>query len=80
MRELANFFGHRSPHFWTRQSYFSRQTGLLECEHPLTDKPMVIAEPTVPSARLVGLGLRPYPNNMPRMLNKDLSLFKQSFS
>ena len=31
---------------------FSRQTGLFQCEHPLIDKPMVIAEPTVSSARL----------------------------
>ena len=56
---------------------FSRQTGfILECEHPLIDKPMVIAEPAVPSTRLLGLGSRPYPNNMPRMLNKDLYRFK----
>ena len=34
----------------------------LECEHPLIDKPMVIAEPTVPSAQLVDLGLKIYPS------------------
>ena len=31
---------------------FSRQTGLFQCEHPLIDKPMVIAEHPVSSARL----------------------------
>ena len=36
---------------------FSRQTGLLECEHPLIYKPMLISEPAVPSTRL--LKMRP---------------------
>ena len=31
---------------------FCRQTGLFQCDHPLIDKPMVIAEPAVSSARL----------------------------
>ena len=31
---------------------FSHQTGLFQCEHPLIDKPMVIAEPAVSSTRL----------------------------
>ena len=34
---------------------------------------MVITEPAVPSARLLGLGSKLYPSNMTRMLNKDLS-------
>ena len=59
---------------------FSRQTGLLECEHPLIYKPMLISEPAVPSTRLLGLSSRPYPNSMSRMLNKALSQFKQSLS
>ena len=36
--------------------FLSRQPGLLECAHPFIDKPMVITEPTVASARLLGLG------------------------
>ena len=57
---------------------FSRQTVFFffECKHMFIDKPMVITEPTVPSAR--GLGSKLYPSNMPRMLNKDLARFKQS--
>jgi len=52
---------------------FSRQTGLCECSHSWINKPTVIAEPTVPSARLLNLGSKLYPNNMQRMLNKDLT-------
>ena len=59
---------------------FSRQTGFFKPEHPFIDKPMVITEPAVPSARLLGLGSRLYPSNMQRMLNKDLTQFKQSLS
>ena len=39
---------------------------------------MVITDPAVPSARLLGLGSKLYPSNMQRMLNKDLTRFKQS--
>ena len=39
------------------------------------DKPMVITEPAVASARLSGLGLKLYPSNLPRMFNKDLTPF-----
>ena len=61
----------------------SRQTGIFECKHPFIDKPMVITEPTVASAWLLGLGLK-LPGisllNMPRMLNKDLnSIHAESF-
>ena len=52
----------------------SRQTVFLfECEHPFIDKPMVITEPAVPSAQLLGLDSKLYPSNMQRMLNKDLT-------
>ena len=61
----------------------SRQTGIFECKHPFIDKPMVMTEPTVASAWLLGLGLK-LPSisllNMPRMLNKDLnSIHAESF-
>ena len=41
---------------------------------------MVITEPAVPSARLLGLGLKQYPRNEERMLNKDLTRIVQSLS
>ena len=34
---------------------FSRQTGFFECKHSWINKPTVIAEPTVPSARLLNI-------------------------
>ena len=36
---------------------------------------MVINKPTIPSARLLGLGLKLYPSNLQLMLNKDLTRF-----
>ena len=39
---------------------FSRQTGFFKCAHLFVDKPMVINEPTVASARLLGLGKKLY--------------------
>ena len=36
---------------------------------------MVINDPAVASTQLLGLGLKVYPSNMPRMLNKDLTRF-----
>ena len=36
---------------------------------------MVVTEPAVASAWLLGLGSKLYPSNMPRMLNKDLTRF-----
>ena len=60
---------------------FPRQTGFIECEHPFIDKPMVINEPSVASARFLSLGPKLYLSNMPRMLNKDLtSIHAGSFS
>ena len=53
---------------------FSPQTGFFECEHPFIDKPMIITEVTVPSARLFrSLGSKLYLSNKQRMLNKDLA-------
>ena len=43
-------------------------------------KSMIIKKLAVVSARLLGLGSRLYPSNMPRMLNRDLTRFMQSFS
>ena len=34
---------------------FSRKTGFFECSHLFIDKPMVITEPAVESAQLLGL-------------------------
>jgi len=51
----------------------------FECEHPVIDKPMVITEPAVVSARLLGLGWKLYPSNMPGKLNEDITGFMQSF-
>ena len=34
---------------------------------------MTITEPSVSRDRLLGLGSKLYPSNMPRMLNKDLT-------
>ena len=42
-------------------------------EHPFNDKSMVITEPAVLSAWLLGLSSNPYPSNMKRMLNKIYS-------
>ena len=56
--------------------FFSHQTGCLECEHPVhwsTDGH--ITELTVPRARLLGLGSKLCPSNMPGMFNKDLTRF-----
>ena len=39
---------------------------------------MTINEPAVPGARLLDPGSKLYPNNIPRMLNKDLTRFMQS--
>ena len=49
---------------------FSRQTGFFKPEHPFIDKPIVITEPAVQSAWLLGMGSRLYPSNMQRVLNQ----------
>ena len=38
---------------------------------------MIITEPAVPTARLLGLGSKLYPSNMQHMLNKDFSRVKE---
>ena len=58
----------------SRTSGTSRQL-MVVYEHLFIDKPMVVTEPTVPSARLLGLDSKMYPSNMKRVLNKDLSRF-----
>ena len=66
----------------SRTSGTSRQSTVVY-EHLFIDKPMVITEPNVLSAPLLGLGSKLYPSNVQRMLNKDLSRFSihaESFS
>ena len=41
---------------------------------------MAITEPVAAGARVLGLGSKLCPSNMPRMLNKDPTRFKQSLS
>ena len=68
---LSSFRRRRRPNIGLVNLVFQ----CYECEHRFVNKPMVIAEPTVPSARLLGLGSRLYPSNMPRMPNKDRTRF-----
>ena len=56
------------------------QTGFLECEHLFIDEPMLRTKPPVASTRLLGLGSKLYPSQMPSMLNKDLTRFIVSLS
>ena len=49
-----NLWGRRSPNFWTSQSCSLSSNWFFECENPLIDKPMVIKEPAVASAWLLG--------------------------
>ena len=39
-----------------------------------------MTEPIVPHGQLLGLGSKLYDSNMQRMLNKDLTQFKQSLT
>ena len=41
---------------------------------------MITTEAAVPRARLLGLGLKLYPSNLERMLNKDFTRLMQSLS
>ena len=41
---------------------------------------MVMTDPIVPHGRLLGLASKLYDSNMQRMLNKDLTQFKQSLT
>ena len=54
---------------------FSRQTGFCGENFPFIVKPLVVTEPAIVSARLLGLGSKLYASNRPRMLNKDLTQF-----
>ena len=51
------------------KSFVLAWKGLFECEHTFFDKPMVITEPPVPSARWIGLGSKLYPSSMQRIHN-----------
>ena len=55
-----------SPHAQTLLSNW-----FFECEHSFIDKPMVITEPVVPSARLLGIGSKLYLSNMQRYSPKS---------
>ena len=59
-------------YFWTSQSCFLLSNWFFKCRHQFIDKPIIIIEPAVPSALLLGLGLKLYPSNMQGMLNKDV--------
>ena len=54
---------------------FSRQTGFFGASFLFIVKALVITEPAVVSARLLGLGSKFCASNFPYMLNKDLSQF-----
>ena len=59
----------------------SCQTGIFECKHPFIDKPMVITEPTVASAWLLGLGLKLCPCSTCHICSTNiLTQFMQSLS
>ena len=42
--------------------------------------PMVVTEPSITSARPLGLGSKLYPSSIQRMLNKDVTRFKHILS
>ena len=70
-----------SANFWLVNLVFSRQTVFFfGREFPFIDEPTVITKRAVASARRLGLGLKLYPTNTPRMLKKDLPRLIQSFS
>ena len=56
--------------FWTSQSWFLSSNLFSECQYPLTDKPMLIIKPTVPSTRLLGMGAKLYPSNKQHIPNQ----------
>ena len=68
------------PNFWTSQSCFLSSNWFFEFEHLFIDKPMVITDPVAVGVRVLGLGSKLNPTNVPRMLNKDPARFKQSLS
>ena len=64
-----------SPHAQTLLSNW-----FFKCEHSFIDKPMVITEPVVPSARLLGIGSKLYLSNMQRYSPKSSQRKKGSAS
>ena len=77
---VSSLWSHRSPNVWTDQSGVGLQSNWFpEGEHPFIDK-LLITEPAVPSARLLGLVQKLYPNNKQNMLNKDVTRIVQSLS
>ena len=74
----SSLWNHRSPSFWTRQSYVLSSNWIFECKLPFIDNPMVITVPAIPSERLWALGSKLYVSNMQRMLNKNLTGFMKS--
>ena len=76
---MSSIWRHRSLNFRTSKSVFSRQTGFLSASiRLLINRCSFILKTAVTSARLLGLGLKLYPSNMQRLLNKDLTRFMQS--
>ena len=64
-----------SPNFWTSQFCIPSSNWVFECKHLPIDKLMFTTEPTVSTARILGLGLKLYPSNMQCKLKKDHILF-----
>ena len=65
----------------TSKPYFLLPNWFFECEQLFVDKTDGSkVELAVPSARLLGLVLKPFPSNVPFMLNKDLTRFMPSIS
>ena len=64
---------------WTTEAWTS-QSSFIKRKYPFIDKLMVMTDPIVPHGRLLGLGSKLYDSNMQRMLNKDLTQFKQSLT
>ena len=77
----SNLWNCCSPNFWTSKSCL-RVKLVSECEHLCidNDKLMVIIEPVVACAWLLGLDLKLYLSNKQRMLNKDRTWYIQSLS
>ena len=59
---------------------FSRQTSFFECEHPFIEKNNGHNRAHYTKRTAMRPGFKLYTSNMPRMLKKDFTRFKQSFS
>ena len=72
---------HRSPNCWTSQYCFLSSNLCFQMRASIFFyKSTVINQPAVASWRLLGMGSKLYPSNMPCMLSKDLTRFMQSVS